>query len=303
MPESNIHKARAFTKVRHVGFSNGRHLCCHTFAAEMTSMAASSGSSSDVGTRPSNCPPTNVPTMDPAAMTRTKVRLRRRTAKLRSQTVAREPDDHRRQADREGKTAGELDIGAEQQHERRYQQFAASDAEQRRNHADQDSGGDAGNHLQRTAQQRLTSGSGIVPEDQHDGDADEKNGDHPIQRFGPEPGSPSRAEPSSEEAPDKEIENDSPMCPDRMKGTVAARNGNAVATTTRLIALLTMTASSAAKRNAPINSGRRNSAPPSPMRPPRAPTTVPVENAPTEGRAVDWGPMLTIGWFPSRSTA
>ena len=45
-------------------------------------------------------------------------------------------------------------------------------------------------------------------------------------------------------------------------GTVPARNGKADVTTTRLIALLRMTASRAAKRNAPISNGKRNSAPP-----------------------------------------
>lgn len=63
------------------------------------------------------------------------------------------------------------------------------------------------------------------------------------------------------------------------KDTVRARKGRAVATTTRLIALLSITASSAAKRNAPIRSGRRNSAPPSPIRPPSAPMTAPPPNA------------------------
>jgi hypothetical protein len=43
------------------------------------------------------------------------------------------------------------------------------------------------------------------------------------------------------------------------KGTAAARNGKAEATTTRLIALLRITACRAAKRNAPISGGSRNS--------------------------------------------
>ena len=51
--------------------------------------------------------------------------------------------------------------------------------------------------------------------------------------------------------------------PTSRSGTVAARNGSAVATTTMLTALLTMTASRAAKRNAPSKSGRRNSVRPS----------------------------------------
>src|SRR6516164_3991050 len=63
------------------------------------------------------------------------------------------------------------------------------------------------------------------------------------------------------------------------KGTVAARNGRAEATTTRLIALLRITASSAANRNAPISSGNRNSAPPKPIRPPSAPMIAPLPKA------------------------
>ena len=63
------------------------------------------------------------------------------------------------------------------------------------------------------------------------------------------------------------------------KGTVAARNGKAEATTTRLIALLRITACSAANRNAPISSGNRNSAPPKPIRPPSAPMIAPPPKA------------------------
>src|SRR5271170_7411161 len=63
------------------------------------------------------------------------------------------------------------------------------------------------------------------------------------------------------------------------KGTADARKGNAEATTTRLIALLRITACSAANRNAPISSGNRNSAPPSPINPPSAPITAPPPKA------------------------
>lgn len=62
-------------------------------------------------------------------------------------------------------------------------------------------------------------------------------------------------------------------------GTVPARNGSAVATTTRLMALFRITASSAAKLNHPIRTGSRNSAPPSPMRPPKVPIMVPAMKA------------------------
>src|SRR5277367_5697878 len=62
-------------------------------------------------------------------------------------------------------------------------------------------------------------------------------------------------------------------------GTADARKGSAEATTTRLIALLRITACSAANRNAPISSGNRNSAPPSPINPPSAPITAPPPKA------------------------
>lgn len=45
-----------------------------------------------------------------------------------------------------------------------------------------------------------------------------------------------------------------------VKGIVPARNGRAEDTTTRLIALFRITASRATKLNAPMSSGRRNSA-------------------------------------------
>jgi hypothetical protein len=63
------------------------------------------------------------------------------------------------------------------------------------------------------------------------------------------------------------------------KGTAAARNGKAEATTTRLIALLRITACSATNRNAPIRSGYRNSAPPKPISPPSAPIIGPPPKA------------------------
>ncbi|KFC64885.1 hypothetical protein FG93_05175 [Bosea sp. LC85] len=69
-------------------------------------------------------------------------------------------------------------------------------------------------------------------------------------------------------------------------GTVPARKGRADATTTRLIALLRMTASSAPNRNAPISKGRRNSAPPSPISPPNVPMRAPPANAPERERGV-----------------
>jgi hypothetical protein len=63
------------------------------------------------------------------------------------------------------------------------------------------------------------------------------------------------------------------------KGTVLARNDSAVATTTRLVALFRMTASSPRKRNRLMSRGSRNSAPPRPIKPPSVPMRVPDPNA------------------------
>ena len=57
------------------------------------------------------------------------------------------------------------------------------------------------------------------------------------------------------------------------------RKGKAVATTTRLMALLRMTASNATNLKTPISSGSRNSAPPSPISPPSAPMIAPPPKA------------------------
>lgn len=65
----------------------------------------------------------------------------------------------------------------------------------------------------------------------------------------------------------------------RLKGTVAVRNGKADATTIRLMALFRMTASRAAKWKAPISNGKRNSAPPNPIKPLSAPIIAPPLNA------------------------
>src|SRR5699024_7808879 len=53
------------------------------------------------------------------------------------------------------------------------------------------------------------------------------------------------------------------------------RNIKATATTVRLIALLKITASSVGILKLPISTGRRNSAPPRPIKPPKAPINEP----------------------------
>ncbi len=55
---------------------------CQTLTAEIRSMTASPGTSTASGTIPSNLPPMNVPTTDPAAITNRNTRFRPRTAKL-----------------------------------------------------------------------------------------------------------------------------------------------------------------------------------------------------------------------------
>ena len=70
-----------------------------------------------------DCPATGrrrkVPTTDPAAMTRRNDRFRPSTAKAPVLAVSGEPDQHGGQAHRKGQRSGQLDIGAEDQHQRR----------------------------------------------------------------------------------------------------------------------------------------------------------------------------------------
>lgn len=56
------------------------------------------------------------------------------------------------------------------------------------------------------------------------------------------------------------------------------RNIKATVTTVRLIALLNITASRVGILKLPIRTGRRNSAPPRPIKPPKAPISVPDKN-------------------------
>jgi hypothetical protein len=63
------------------------------------------------------------------------------------------------------------------------------------------------------------------------------------------------------------------------QGTDTSRAGNADNTTIRLMALFMITAANAAMPNTPISNGRRNSAPPRPIRPPSTPTAAPAKNA------------------------
>lgn len=63
------------------------------------------------------------------------------------------------------------------------------------------------------------------------------------------------------------------------QGTDTARNGSADATTTRLMALFMITASRGGNAKNPRSSGSRNSAPPRPISPPRAPIRSPPRNA------------------------
>jgi len=60
-----------------------------------------------------------------------------------------------------------------------------------------------------------------------------------------------------------------------LKGTTAVRKGRAVATTTRLMTLLRMTAPHAPNPNRPMRSGKRHAAPPSPRSPLSVPMTAP----------------------------
>lgn len=78
----------------------------------------------------------------------TAVRQHRETAVA---AVAREADDHRRQAHGERQASRELDIHAEQQHECGDQQLAARDAKQRCDHPDQEACGDASDEPERPA--------------------------------------------------------------------------------------------------------------------------------------------------------
>ena len=87
------------------------------------------------------------------------------------------------------------------------------------------------------------------------------------------------------------------------KGTVAARNGNADVTTTRLMALLRITACKAANRKTPISSGNRNSAPPRPIRPPRAPIIAPLAKAADVLRIADGGRVVVGMTAPDAMSA
>ena len=79
------------------------------------------------------------------------------------------------------------------------------------------------------------------------------------------------------------------------------RNGSALTTTTKLIALFKITASSAAKRNKPIRNGKRNSAPPRPISPPSEPTPLPTRNASNARRSAILPHKLQIIVFARRT--
>lgn len=63
---------------------SGRQACRQTFQPDTTSMAANAGRRISSGTMPSSMPPMKVPTIEPAAITSTNVRLRLITEKLSS---------------------------------------------------------------------------------------------------------------------------------------------------------------------------------------------------------------------------
>ena len=73
----------------------------------------------------------------------------------------------------------------------------------------------------------------------------------------------------------------------------------AEATTTRLMALLRITACKAPKRKAPISSGSRNSAPPKSINPPSAPMITPPPNAAGALRVFDptIDALLLVVWM------
>ena len=154
-------------------------------------------------------------------------------------------------------------------------------------------------NLNCSREHRLPGRARVVSQQQRYGDTCEKNSNHAIQSFRSKPSCPCCPKPSANRLPARRLRMIGHCSPTSQSGTVAARNGNAVATTTRLRALLRMTASRAAKRNAPIKSGKRNSAPPRPIRPPRAPTALPTKNAATDRRVVGRPPAVATGWILS----
>ncbi len=125
--------------------------------------------------------------------------------------VAREPDDHGRQAHRERQAARELDVGPEQQDQGRDQQLAAGDAQERGHDADPEAGRHAGRRQERPVQGRPPGRAAAVAEQQHRRDRDQQHGDDAVQGLGPEPRGPARAEPGAEQAAGEQVGDHGPL--------------------------------------------------------------------------------------------
>ena len=134
--------------------------------------------------------------------------------------------------------------------------------------------------------------------DHDDSDHDKQAGNDTVESVRRDPRCPTRAKPGPEQASSQQVGDDRPMCGKCRKRHSAARNGRADATVTRLIALLRMTACRAPKRNAPIRSGNRNSAPPKPIRPPSAPMTAPPAKVAGTLRAGEEVSEVVVGMRP-----
>ena len=96
---------------------------------------------------PSKRAPTKLPTTEPTAIAAHEAAVGRQHGKAPVAAVAREADEHGRQADGERQASGQLHVGTEQQDQRRDQQLAAGDAEQRGDDADREAGDQPGDDL------------------------------------------------------------------------------------------------------------------------------------------------------------
>jgi hypothetical protein len=116
-----------------------------------------------------------------------------------------------------------------------------------------------------------------------------------VQSGGAQAGGPRGTNPGADKAAREQVDRDRLLRGERRVGDHDESGRQRVRTTARLIALLTMTVCRVTNPNRPISRGSRNSAPPSPIMPPRTQTAVPAENAAIRDRRPIWHPRwLTL---------
>jgi hypothetical protein len=123
--------------------------------------------------------------------------------------VAGEADEHGRQADRQRKAPGQLDVHPEQQDQGRDEQLPACNTEQGGDHPDAEASRHARHELGQAGQQRRRR-RWTMAQRQHRGGGHEQQGDDPVEGARRHAGGPHRTQPRPDQAAGEKVDDHGP---------------------------------------------------------------------------------------------